>query len=164
VSAVLRTGPRGQREAALRAWLLVVAWIAVILLLSSEAFSAASTGSLLRPLLRWLFPDWSAEAIRTLHFAIRKLAHISVYGVLALLGFRALRLSFEATLLRHAGLALALVLAAAATDEYHQSLTRRRTGTLWDVGYDVLGGAVALALLLLWQRARGALRRRAERV
>jgi VanZ family protein len=161
---MLRAGPQGQREAALRAWALVVAWIAVILILSSESFSAATTGSLLRPVLRWLFPDWSDEAIRTLHFAIRKLAHISVYGVLALLGFRALRLSFEATLLRHAGLALALVLAAAATDEYHQSFSRRRTGTVWDVGYDLVGGAVALAILLLWQRARGALRRRAERV
>jgi len=163
VSAVLRTGPRWQRGA-LRAWLLVLAWLAIITLLSSEAFSATTTGSLLRPILRWLFPEWSAEAIWRLHFAIRKLAHISVYGVLALLSFRAFRLSLEATALRHAGLALSLVLAAAATDEYRQTLTHSRTGALGDVGYDAVGGLIALALLLGWQHARAGIRQRQQRL
>jgi VanZ family protein len=163
VSAVSQTGPSWQRGA-LRAWLLVLAWLAVIVLLSSETFSAASTGSLLGPLLRWLFPDWSPATIWKLHFAIRKLAHISVYGVLALLSYRAFRLSLEATALRHAGLALALVLAAAATDEYRQTLTRTRTGALGDVGYDAVGGFIALALLLAWQRARAGFRQHQERL
>jgi VanZ family protein len=163
VSTALQTGPRWRDPLALRAWLLVLAWLAIILLLSSESFSAASTGSLLRPLLRWLFPEWSSQALYSLHVAIRKLAHVSVYGVLALLCFRALRLSLEATLLRHAGIALALVLAAAATDEYRQSLLRSRTGSLADVGYDLVGGLVALAIVAAWQRARGALRDRAQR-
>ena len=151
---------RWQDPAARRAWLLVLAWLAVIVLLSSDAFSAASTGSLLRPLLRWLFPDWSPAQIYSLHFAIRKTAHVSVYGVLALLSFRAIRLSLAASALRHAGLALALVLAAAAADEIHQTYTRARTGTLTDVGYDLVGGAAALSLRSAWQRAREALRGR----
>ena len=162
MSTALRTRPRWQRPEAIRAWLLVLAWLVIILILSSEAFSAASTGSILGPLLRWLLPGWSADAIRTLHVAIRKLAHVSVYGVLALLGFRAFRLSLGASVLRHAGLALALVLAAAATDEVRQSLSRSRTGTLGDVGYDMVGGSTALAILIAWQRARSAIRPRPD--
>jgi VanZ family protein len=154
VSAVPQSRPGWQGRLAIRAWLLVLAWLAMILLLSSDLFAAPSTGSLLRPFLQWLFPDWSVAEIRTLHHAIRKLAHVSVYGVLALLSFRALRLSFEATALRHAGLALVLVLSAAATDEYRQSLSKRRTGSLADVGYDLVGGVAALAIAVAWQRAR----------
>ena len=140
VSAVQRSRPRWQEPATIQAWLLVLAWLALILLLSSDSFSSPSTGSLLRPLLRWLFPEWSAAEIRMLHAAIRKAAHVSVYGVLALLAFRAFRLSLAATALRHAGLAIALVLVAAATDEHRQSLSRARTGSLADVGYDLAGG------------------------
>ena len=139
---------------ALRAWLLVIVWLAVILVLSSDAFSASSTASLLRPFLHWLLPDWSPAAIRSLHFAIRKTAHVSVYGVLSLLTFRALRLSQDATAARHAGLTLLLVLVVASSDEYRQSRSRARTGALTDVGYDLAGGLAALGLAILWRRPR----------
>ena len=163
MSDAQRSRPRWQQPAAIRAWLLVLAWLGLILLLSTDSFSSPATGSLLRPLLRWLFPEWSAAEIWTLHSAIRKAAHVSVYGVLALLAFRASRLSLEAALLRHAGLAIALVLLAAATDEHRQSLSRARTGSLADVGYDLAGGALALAIGAAWERARGALRPRPKR-
>jgi VanZ family protein len=143
-----------------RAWLVVLAWLAVILLFSSDAFSTSSTGSVLRPILRWLFPDWSSREIWRLHFAIRKLAHVAVYGVLALLALRALRLSLAASARRHAGLALALVLGAAVADEFRQSLTQARTGSAADIGYDLAGGATALGLAALARRTRAALRRR----
>lgn len=158
MSAVDGSRPRWQRPAALTAWLLVLAWLVIILVLSSEEFSAAATGSVLLPFLGWLLPGWSELEVWRLHTTIRKAAHVSVYGMLALLAFRAFRLSLVATMLRHAGLALSLVLAAAATDEFHQSLSRHRTGALADVGYDLLGAVAALAILVAWQRARGARR------
>jgi VanZ family protein len=154
VSALRETRPRWQGPAALRAWLLVLAWLAVIFLLSSGSFSEPSTGSLLRPFLLWLFPEWSSSEIRALHHLIRKAAHMGVYGVLALLSFRALRLSLAASALRLAGLALALVLGSAAIDEFLQSFSDTRTGSLADVGYDLAGGLVALATLLYWRRER----------
>jgi len=163
VSAAAQSRPRWQGPTALRAWLLVLAWLALILLFSSESFSEPSTGSLLRPFLRWVFPEWSASEIRTLHHAIRKAAHMGVYGVLAVLSFRAIRLSLEATVLRLAGLALALVLAAAAADEFLQSFSRTRTGSLADMGYDLAGGVAALAILVAWRRARGGIRNRPGR-
>ena len=158
-----QTGPHWRLPAAIYAWLLVFAWLGLILLFSSDVFSAPTTGSLVGPILRWLFPDWSASEIWRLHYAIRKTAHVSVYGVLALLSFRAFRLSLEASTLRHAALALALVVVSAATDEYRQSLSRARTGSLADVGYDLAGGVAVLTLLVAVQRTRDAIRKRRTR-
>jgi VanZ family protein len=155
-----QTAPSWLGRDALRAWGLVLAWLVIIFLFSSESFSEPSTGSLLRPFLRWLFPEWSAAEIRSLHHAIRKAAHMSVYGVLALLGFRALRLSLAASALRLAGLGLGLVLAAAAADEFLQSFSKTRTGSLSDVGYDLAGAVLALGLLLYARRGRAAIRNR----
>ena len=156
MSALPQTGgSRWLSPPALLAWLLVILWLTAILIFSSDAFSASTTASLLRPFLRWLFPEWSSAAIGSLHFAIRKTAHVSVYGVLALLTFRALRISQDAAATRHAGLTLLLVLIAASSDEYHQSLSRARTGALSDVGYDLAGGLAALGLMILWRRPRG---------
>jgi VanZ family protein len=84
---------------------------------------------------------------------IRKAAHVSVYGVLSWLSFRALRLSQEAPAARHAGLALLLVFIVATSDEYSQSRSRFRTGSPIDVVYDMTGGLAALGLAFLWRRA-----------
>ena len=151
---------RWQSPSALRAWGFVIVWLAMIMILSSDVFSAASTASLLRPFLRWLLPSWTPAAIATLHYAIRKTAHVSVYGVLALLNFRALRLSQEATAARHAGLTLLLVFVVASGDEFHQSFTRARTGAFTDVIFDLAGALAALGLAILWRRLRGAAQRR----
>ena len=160
MSAPPRMGLRWREPAALRAWLLVLGWLAVIFFFSSEAFSEPSTGSLLRPFLRWLFPEWSSSEIRSLHHAIRKAAHMGVYGVLALLSFRALGLSLAANALRLAGLAFALVLGTAASDEFLQSFSETRTGSLVDVGYDLAGALLALLLLLYLRRGRAGTRKR----
>ena len=155
-----QTAPSWMGRDALRAWALVLAWLVIIFVLSSEGFSETSTGSLLRPFLRWLFPEWSTAEIRNLHHTIRKAAHMSVYGVLALLGFRALRLSLAANVLRLAGLAVGLVLVTAASDEFMQSFSKTRTGSVLDVGYDLAGALVALAMLLYAARLRAAIRNR----
>jgi VanZ family protein len=158
VSTLPQAAPSWRGGGALRAWGLVVAWLAIIFVFSSESFSEPSTGSLLRPFLRWLLPEWSASEIRSLHHLIRKGAHMGVYGVLALLGFRALRLSLAASALRLAGLALGLVLGTAAADESLQSFSKHRTGSLGDVGYDLAGAFLALALVLYLSRRRAAIR------
>ena len=160
MSTLSQTAPSWRGRDALRAWALVLAWLVIIFLLSSESFSEPSTGSLLRPFLRWLFPEWSTAEIRNLHHAIRKAAHMSVYAVLAWLGFRALRLSLAANALRLAGLALGVVLATAASDEFLQSFSQHRTGSLTDVAYDLAGAILVLALLLYTGRGRALVRNR----
>ena len=138
-----------------RAWLAVAACATVILVFSGDEFSAANTSRILGPILRWLFPDLSADAMTTLHYAVRKAAHLTEYGVLGFLAFRALRLSLAISIPRAALLGLGIVLLVSSTDELRQSFIASRTGTLRDVGLDLAGGALGVTVLVLLHRAAG---------
>jgi VanZ family protein len=123
--------------------------VGVIFALSSDAFSAPSTSGILGPLLQWLLPDASSDTIYRLHVALRKGAHLGVYAVLALLALRAGRVGHGWPLARAALVSLVCVATVASCDELHQAFTRSRTGTLRDVGIDLVGGAAALGLAVL---------------
>jgi VanZ family protein len=146
------TGPSSK---VLRAWLLVVLCIAVIWTLSGERFNADSTEGLLTPLLRWLDPDISWRTILRVHFWSRKAAHVTEYAVLAVLAFRALRMSLDVSTLRVTGLALGLVIVVAALDELRQSFLATRTGSLGDVAINLAGGALGVALIVAFHRMLG---------
>jgi len=126
-------------------WLALGLWIAVVLGFSSDPFSAESTSRFLAPLLRWIFPELSAETEQHLLFLVRKGAHVFEYAVLAALACQALRQSSHSR--RSPGLALALVVAVAVADETHQAASAARTGSAIDVSIDVAAGATALLLL-----------------
>jgi len=138
-----------------RAWLLVGLCIAVIWIFSGESFSALSTSRFLTPLLRWLYPEISWQAILRAHFFVRKAAHLTEYAVLAMLALRALRLSLDLSVPRLIGLALALVILVAAADELRQSFLATRTGALGDVVIDFTGGALGLAVIIAFHRWLG---------
>lgn len=79
----------------------------------------------------------------------RKAAHVSEYCVLALLARRGWRLTAEAQgkilpALRLAGLAFGLTVACAALDEYRQTFTSSRQGSVGDVCIDASGAALGL--------------------
>jgi VanZ family protein len=75
----------------------------------------------------------------------RKLIHMSEYGLLCLLWWRALR---EVTPRRAAlVLAFSVSLAYAGTDEFHQTFVHGRHGTPVDVAIDAVGMVVAAALI-----------------
>jgi VanZ family protein len=137
------------------AWLAVALCIALILLFSGEDFAAGNTSRFLGPIMRWLFPQLSADALYRVHVLVRKTAHVTEYALLGLLVFRALRLSLAVSLPRVALLGLALVLCVAATDELRQSFLPSRTGALTDVGLDVLGGILGLGVIVAAHRAAG---------
>jgi VanZ family protein len=115
----------------LKRWLPVVAWSAVILLTSNDQFSAVHTGGWLRELFPSL-PEF-------LNIAFRKLMHLTGYGILGALAFRAAR-ALPA--------AFAVVLLVACTDEWHQSLYASRGASPWDVLLDVVGAAIAIGLMI----------------
>jgi VanZ family protein len=140
---------------AARAWLLVVLWASLVWYLGSDAFGAPMTWHYLGPLLEWLWPSGSPAQRYAILMAIRKLAHPSVYAVLAGLAFRAALLSGVSGLARGAAIALAMAVSIAGLDELRQTRTRTRTGAASDVALDATGATVALAAL-------GALRRRAR--
>ena len=110
------------RSRALTLWLPVLLWAAVIFTLSAIPSQSSGLGV------------WDT--------VLRKCAHVTEYGVLGALLYRA----FE----REAP-ALAAGIAYAATDELHQHFVRGRHASPVDVGIDAVGVALGM---LLWLRVR----------
>src|SRR4051794_2308365 len=98
----------------------------VIFFLSSEQGSMAQTSRFIGPLLHFLFPTTAEETIELYHFYIRKAAHVTEYGILALLAWRAF--SFRANISRVYRwlLPVGLVLLIASLDEFNQSFEPSR--------------------------------------
>jgi VanZ family protein len=137
------------------AWLAVGACIGIILLFAGDDFSAGRTSRILLPLLRHFFPDVDVATLRELHGVVRKAAHVIEYALLAFLAYRALRLTIDVSVLATAAWTLGIVLLVASTDELRQSLIEARTGSIVDVGLDLAGGALGVALVVALHRALG---------
>jgi VanZ family protein len=134
-------------------WVPPVAWMVVILLLSTELGSAEQTAGFLGALLRTLLPWVSPVGLQAIHTAIRKGAHVTEYAVLAVLWYRAL--AGEGALGGRRAVAAALAIAGlwAFVDEAHQTMQPARTGSLADVALDSAGGLLgALGAHVGWTR------------
>jgi VanZ family protein len=83
-------------------------------------------------------------------FCIRKFIHLGFYGALAGLFFWPMRQSAE--LNRAVLLALGWVSTHALFDEYRQTLSANRTGQWTDVLIDLVGAAIAIALIVFCGR------------
>lgn len=142
----------------LKFWLPVLLWLAVIFTFSGDAGSTRHTSRFIGPLLRWLNPNISDGSVERIQFVIRKTAHATEYGVLALLVWRALRQPRRGDRRpwnrRQAGLAFAVAAVFAMSDEWHQSFVRDRQGQFVDVALDCAGAAAALGALWTFGRWR----------
>ena len=129
----------------------------MVLSFSSDAFSAEHTGRILALLVRWTGGALSPTAFAVLHAVLRKGAHVTEYGILALLYFRAWRGAAAGWAMAYARRALAVVIAMAGVDEFHQSLTRSRGSSALDVLLDAIAAAVCLAIvgIALRRKTRG---------
>lgn len=137
-------------------------WVAFIFFASSDNLSASNTSRIVRPLLLWLFPNITEAGLLDAHFLVRKGAHLTEYAVLGWLAARAFLTSSRRVLRRHwITASICLVALCALLDEYHQSFLASRTGTIYDSLLDTTGGAIALALVVLWRTASR--RRKARR-
>ncbi len=129
--------------------------MAVIGLASTDALAAEETSRFIGPLLRWLLPGAGPATIELLHGTIRKLGHVTEFGVLALFWYRAFAWGSPGWSRSAAAGALAATLFCAGLDEAHQLFVPKRTGSLVDVGIDALGGGGVLGIGWLrsgWQR------------
>jgi VanZ family protein len=149
--------PTHRRSWSQRLWRYgpVVLWIALIFWASTEQFSSEKTASVIQPWIQWFFPQMTPEGVENLHAAIRKSAHVTEYAIFALLAARAL-IGSSLRFFSHGWFAIAvlLLIAIAASDEYHQSFVPSRTAAVTDVLIDVSGGVAALSILALWRWAR----------
>jgi VanZ family protein len=83
-------------------------------------------------------PDLST-GLGTWDLILRKAAHMAEYGLLWFLWYRALELGSPLP-------AVAITLAYAASDEFHQTFVEGRHGTPVDVLIDAAGVAIAVAI------------------
>ena len=131
-------------------WILLVCWLRFMFGASTDAMSAGHTSHFLFPLLRWLDPDISAEAMDRIHFILRKGAHLTEYAILYLLSWRAFNGAGTSGRWngKKAAAAFLFVALFAASDEFHQSFVPSREASVRDVALDI-GGALT-ALLCIW--------------
>lgn len=131
-------------------YLPVFAWMFVIFLASTDIGSSAHTGRIIRPLLKWLNPDVTEETVKLVQAIVRKTGHVSEYAVLALLLFRARRLTRSITgwVWREFWIVIACCAAYASTDEFHQLFVSSRQASVLDVLIDSCGATAGL--LALW--------------
>jgi VanZ family protein len=136
-------GRSNGRRAAGR-WLAVAAWYGVITWLSAApGTDTEATHDLLERL-----------ALGDLNGLARMGAHVLVFGILAVLVYRALDPWRGIGRKRRYALALALTGVLAVIDELHQQQVPLRHGRAVDVAIDVAGAALVLAVWLARERAR----------
>jgi len=125
--------------------------MALIFSASADSNSYHHSSTLFEPLLRWLFPHMPQEQIGLIHHIFRKVGHLTEFAILALLLWRAIRRPQKSNpqlwCWDEAGLALAIVLLYAASDEIHQVFVATRSALVSDVFVDTSGGAIGLTLL-----------------
>jgi VanZ family protein len=137
-------------------WAPIAAWAALIFTLSTGIGTEANTHSALFHLIGWFWPGIYRLPIPTqdnLDFCVRKCAHLTVYAVFGILARRA----FDRAGIpdgRASGMAWALAVLYAASDEYHQTFVPGRTPKVTDVGIDAVGCMIGLALYQLRVRRR----------
>jgi VanZ family protein len=131
-------------------WGPVILWMSLIFGASGEHGSFRQSSRIIAPLLHWLFPGLSDDFIYGVVLAVRKCAHLSEYGILVLLVWRALRKPVRGDTRpwqwSDAAEALWFAVVYATTDEFHQTFIPSREGCLRDVCIDTAGAMTALVL------------------
>ena len=139
-------------------WLPVAIWMVAIFTASGDSASFQHSSRIIAPLLHWLLPALSNDAVYFVVLAVRKCAHLTEYAILALLVWRARRKPFRGDarpwLWAHAAEALWVAVFYAASDEFHQTFVPSREGCVRDVVIDSSGAVLGLGALWLFGRWR----------
>ncbi len=134
----------------LNRWLPVGFWVAFVIYASTNIGSGENSGHFLRSLLAWFHPDFGGTSIREINFFTRKSGHVIQFFVYAVLLWRGLRLSPPVTksLRETALLVLGTAAFLAVLSECIQLFSSLRSAQIADVGLDVAGAMIGLAVIL----------------
>jgi VanZ family protein len=150
--------PKSPVQNWLWAWWPALLWAVLISVLSTDTFSAAHTGRIIEPVLRWLFPSISPDALELVHHVIRKSAHFTEYFIFFMLlyhGIRASRSNGRAWHWSWAAVAWLIAAVYSIFDEVHQIFVPSRGPSAWDSALDSAAALVALfVLFLLYHRSQ----------
>lgn len=133
---------------------LLLAWMAVIFLMSARNADVSTLdsnriGTVIAALVRFVEPTLSsAELVETMDHTIRKTAHISEYLILAMLLMNCLR-AYGIKHRQGGGLAMAIGVLYAMTDEAHQYFVPGRSCQLSDVLVDSAGVFLGICLFFI---------------
>jgi VanZ family protein len=131
-------------------WVLVILWcIQIFYFTALPVYNDEHTRGFLERLLTHVFPK-DSFVITVIDYLIRKGAHITVFGVLAVLFKTALHMQRRSSYL----FAWLLTAFYAGTDEWHQSFVPSRTSSIYDVMIDSVGALVFLFCLFLWKKRK----------
>ena len=152
-----------------RNWWMVLVWLGVIRMESTDFASAHNTANLLYGVLSFVAPHIKPHFVEQLDEVLRKSGHFLGYGILSVLVFLALRNTnrdrLRPALQRPWGIYLRdfwrgewvligilLTIVTAAYDEIHQTFIPSRTGRWQDVVLDTCGAAVLQVFVYLFSR------------
>src|ERR1700675_1416771 len=144
-----------QRHSERRRLLYLIPAILVAILISlfsTHYFSGEETARVIIPLLHWLFPGASPRMLRLLHVGIRKMAHVTEFGLFSITIFHGIRGGRVGWRFSWALATLAIAVTYAGLDEWHQSFVPLREARLRDVAIDALGAASAQTLVWLYAK------------
>lgn len=129
-------------------WLLVILWMILIFLFSSES-GITSTGTSNFFVKRVAFLEYIGISSSTLTFLIRKSAHFFLYFILGILVLNAISGIRKAWLV-----SLLFCLLYACTDEVHQLFVIGRSGELKDVLVDFIGSILGIYCMCHFHKSK----------
>jgi len=112
-------------------YFLLIFWMGVIFFLSAQ-------------------PDLKSGFESRIDFVLRKLAHITEYGILTFLAWRVASDGGDKKSVRYLIIAVIFSVLYAVSDEYHQLFVHGRVGSPVDVMIDSVG--VAIAGIGIWRK------------
>jgi VanZ family protein len=133
-------------------WIPAICVAALISTFSTHYFSSAETSRIIVPFLHWIFPAASPHTLSRMHTLIRKLAHITEFGVLSTAVFHGIRGERYGWRFRWALITLIIAVSYAGLDEWHQSFVPMREARFRDVLIDSTGAL--LAQVFVWGYAQ----------
>ncbi len=138
-----------------RYWIPALVWMGAIFVFSTDLFAAPTTHSIFEAVLRFLFPWMTENWVEKIHFGARKAAHITAYAFLSwfyLMGLLGTYKPGRCSTSTSAVHSILLCVLYATLDEWHQSFSKVRTGSVLDVAWD--GAGAISSQLAVWIKRR----------
>jgi VanZ family protein len=136
----------------LKYWLPAICTAILISVFSTHYFSGTQTGRVIIPILHWLFPAANRHQLHLMHVGIRKLAHVTEFGVFSVTIFHGLRAGRAGWRFSWAIITLLIAVAYAGLDEWHQSFVPLREARVRDVAIDAFGALLAQSFVWIYAK------------
>jgi VanZ family protein len=142
-------------ERLFRYWIPVGLMLSLMYVFSTDLFSGEQTKRIIEWIMKVFADDVGGPDLGEANFAVRKFAHFFEYAVLAVLLFRAFRAEnrrpwqFSWTVY-----SFLILVVWSLLDEFHQTFTNRRGGSIFDSMLDSSGGLFALLVITLYYRLK----------